>query len=734
MTAAPTLAAPGVHALLGVITFAAPALLAAAGLIMLPIIAHMVARAAGKKLAFPSLMLLGETAADAAKRGRPRRWWLLLLRCLAVLLIVLGFARPQWWSAGSPDQPMPITALVLDASVSTTRTLDGVSAFDSIKAAARQQLADTAEPGPIDVILAGAEPVAALPRPTANRAVARNAIARATPTAARADFAAAISLARQRAAARDLPARVILLTDAQATNLPAPGSATAPGSAPAPGSVPGNSSGNTLDARVVAVGTDDPGNVALSAPAVSPARPRAGQAATLRVTATNHRDTPTRITVTAEIQGNDFNRQTSASLEPRATATLELPAPAEWEPGRYAVTFRLAEHTDALPADDAAHLTATVAPRQRVLLITPDAPDRPTTAAYFLKRALTPLADQQNPIDLDMATPERVDAERLRLADTVVLHRPDTLDADAIPALMGYAQRGAGLVLLLGEAGLGDAWAGYDSLLPLRPGEWIDTPSEPTRWAAAMDTNAQAGGVWSELLDPRQPRFRAALDRLRLPGYRRATPREGASVVLQTAGGEPVLARWGDARGRVVVLSAPLEPSRSDLMRSAVWVALLHTMLADALPATPEPPDARPGEPALKVLADAPLDFDNAARPRVVSPTGEPIHDAQLTRTAAGWQWLVPRPDETGHYRLIAGGTTIDTLAVNLDPRESDLRPASNAQLAALTPPQTASDSATLATSGALPGRDVVDAWGWLILLGLAALAVEMFLLAAWER
>ncbi len=59
-----------------------------------PIVFHLIRRAARERMPFSSLMFLRPTAPKVTKRNKLEHLWLLLLRCLALLLLATGFARP----------------------------------------------------------------------------------------------------------------------------------------------------------------------------------------------------------------------------------------------------------------------------------------------------------------------------------------------------------------------------------------------------------------------------------------------------------------------------------------------------------------------------------------------------------------------------------------------------------------------------------------------------------------
>jgi len=59
-----------------------------------PIVFHLIRRAARERMPFSSLMFLRPAAPKVTKRSKLEHFWLLLLRCLALLLLATGFARP----------------------------------------------------------------------------------------------------------------------------------------------------------------------------------------------------------------------------------------------------------------------------------------------------------------------------------------------------------------------------------------------------------------------------------------------------------------------------------------------------------------------------------------------------------------------------------------------------------------------------------------------------------------
>ena len=72
----------------------APLFLLGLATIAVPVILHMIQRERKDEVEFPSLMFLRKVPYRSFRRQRIRHWFLLLLRCAALLLLLFAFARP----------------------------------------------------------------------------------------------------------------------------------------------------------------------------------------------------------------------------------------------------------------------------------------------------------------------------------------------------------------------------------------------------------------------------------------------------------------------------------------------------------------------------------------------------------------------------------------------------------------------------------------------------------------
>src|SRR5271154_3335648 len=100
-------------------TFVHLTLLAGAGLIVVPIVLHMIMRQQPRRLEFPALRFIQIRRDANRRRLRLRQLLLLFLRCAAISLLALALARPSILASGGllGGSEAPVAAaLVFDTS------------------------------------------------------------------------------------------------------------------------------------------------------------------------------------------------------------------------------------------------------------------------------------------------------------------------------------------------------------------------------------------------------------------------------------------------------------------------------------------------------------------------------------------------------------------------------------------------------------------------------------------
>jgi len=188
----------------------------------------------------------------------------------------------------------------------------------------------------------------------------------------------------------------------------------------------------------------------------------------------------------------------------------------------------------------------------------------------------------------------------------------------------------------------------------------VQPPEDPAALGALNRALAARGVAWrygAPLIEPATTDSGPLVGRVRvLRRYRLETGQSGRTGVLATVGGAPWLVRSGD----VVLLGSRLDPAWTDLPVSAGFMPFMDALVNRLARGEVSLADGAPG--------------DAVALPDLVSEVRQGERD---WRVEAGG---VFRPGEPGAYYLLAGEDTVGAITANIDPRESLLAPATDAQ------------------------------------------------------
>jgi len=104
-------------------TFLAPLFLAALAAILIPIAIHLINFRKPRKVAFSTLAFFQELRQSTLRRLKFKRWLLLLIRSLAVIMLALALARPymQGGNAVFSAQSPVLYGVLIDNSMGMTR-------------------------------------------------------------------------------------------------------------------------------------------------------------------------------------------------------------------------------------------------------------------------------------------------------------------------------------------------------------------------------------------------------------------------------------------------------------------------------------------------------------------------------------------------------------------------------------------------------------------------------------
>lgn len=709
--------------LLASIMLTAPAMLGGLFLLALPLIAHLINRGTRHRIVFPSLRMLRPTKADHSRIYRPRRWLLLLLRAIAVVMLVLMFAQPVWQQharpGAAPDKSAAVV-LLADVSASMGQRSDGVVAMGVMRAAAGRILRELVTGRDrANLVLAGARAEPVFPALTGNLSAVLKSLETVTQTSVRADMEGAITVAGRQLATHAGARHLVILTDRQHSNWEELERKT--------GALP-------PDTHIVCVPISgvEPANVSLSDASVEPALPAVGQPVSLTVRVSNHGGSAVTIPVICRQEGRVVGEKTltlPAGESGEASFSLNFESV-----GFHRVTVEIPD--DGLPADNLFYCVVTVVDRSPVIVIGDDDPDQPGTSSYFLVRGLSPNSGKGDRFRVRHLRGADVEAGQLTDAAGVFLAAPAALTDESIVALADYLHRGGGIWAFAGNPGMDAMVSRLESVIP---GGCLPWTSGAFRVASADTPMHIVGGDWQarmlQAFGPIQQESVAQIPFLRtrdVGAVHQATRR-----LLVFDGGIPALGcRETPGGGRFYLANFAVDREAGDLVRNGFFVALLHRAIEDLQKSIRRHDSHFAGQPLAFVTARS---FDVAAGvPHLKGPDGEIIPDVSLQVNRQDISVNLPIAVATGFHDVIQGDRLLGRVAVNIDPRESDLKRMDESQLLAALKKTGASSVRLYDLQGGNdqhgPGWRGTPLWGWAGALALGMLMCEMLLLGIWRR
>ncbi len=118
--------------------------LAAAAAVAVPILVHLLLRPRARRVDIGTVRFLTLALKESTRRRKLRRWLLLALRCAAVLLLALLFARPYLSRAGTEGRDRE-AILLIDQSASMGAVQSGQTLFARAQDAADKVLKELPE-------------------------------------------------------------------------------------------------------------------------------------------------------------------------------------------------------------------------------------------------------------------------------------------------------------------------------------------------------------------------------------------------------------------------------------------------------------------------------------------------------------------------------------------------------------------------------------------------------------
>jgi hypothetical protein len=634
---------------------------AAAGL---PVAVHFLTRPRPTRMPLSTLRFVREAVYQRRARHRLRDIVLLVLRTLAVLLLALAVAQPQW--GGQPlvserQEGDAVRVVLLDVSQSMAAADHGIEAIERARTIAASYLRYR----PLlqaNLILAAAAPKAVFDAPSTNFDALRDELTHCQALPQRLDAQRALDLAADMlapAGENDRRRReLVIVADFQRASW-----AKADfGQLPADTQIQLESTATT----------EPPANLAILRAEVRSQNTQGG-GAQLIVEIGNFSPTPRRATVEVAIGQSTWRLEAVCPAGRITTLSddIELRR-VGWQSGE----ARLVGVDDALAADNVYPFVVRVKTKPVYALVTGQKIDLRPSSSHFLQCALVPEdADGKDAsgrvIRLD---PADMDATALATADLILLDHPGKLSDEAIQLLCGLLHRGRPVIYVASELidatnlkRLGDA-AGGGLRMPV---EFSPPPAgQPRRNLSIVSARRE------------EPPFRvfgdnipAVLGQLRFAGGLSSRRLENALEEEELAtysDGSACMVCTSSEAGALAVLNADL--AASNLPKTAMFVPLVNELVLRMLERNHRDRPCNCGEPLVVRLpseAGAAAGLQIAAMDNTNDNNSQTLGELADEGPGTTWRWNAPQ--RPGVYSVRRGDDSVFSLSVNLPGEESDL-------------------------------------------------------------
>jgi hypothetical protein len=686
------------------IGFLVPLFLAGLAAIAIPIWVHLTRKQRSLVVPFPSLMFLKQIPFKEDRRRTLHHWLLLALRALAIVLLVLAFARPFFSGSNAlavvGSGPREVVVL-LDRSYS----MAAGDRWESARAAVEREIAGL---GPLDrgnLILfdQGAE---AAVRGESDPGRLRAALDTLEPGWGATRFGPGLKLAQTILEESEHPVReLVLVSDFQRRGWTGEEGVRLP-------------AGTAI--RTVPITGDAGANVAVADVALRRDRFSGLErvAPSARLVRTGG-EGPAEVEVALDIDGREVQRRV-------VTLPAEGAAPVDFAPMQIGArhtrgTVRVPE--DGLDRDDARHFVLSPGTSLPVRILTrPGARAEPT---LFLSRALG--ISEEGTFDASARALGAGALNDIAPGQVVVLADVPFPQGGGGAALREFVEAGGGLVIVVGQSG---GWGGNEDA-------WIGA-----RVGAPVDRLERGGGrigwvdydhpIFQVFRGPRSGDFTGT----RFFRYRALVSSDGEGVLARFDDGSPALVERRIGEGRVLIWTSTLDTDWNDLALQPVFLPFAHQLVRHASGRSETLPWFTVGQVLdvsdARAMATAGL-LEGSEQGEafegdrvVIDPAGSPVRlpggdgPHYLDLQDAGFYTMRPPGDAAGRPLAVA---------VNVDMAESDPAVMDPEEIgAALAATMASEEEGAPRSALALQRADIErrqSLWRLLLVLVLGLLAVE---------
>jgi len=680
----------------------------ALGAIVLPVVIHILNRRRLRKIRFSSLEFINELNKRRMSKVNLRRWIVLLLRTLAVVFLVLAFARPTVRSnasllvaGGAPKS----VVVCLDVSYSMGAEQEEGTVFTRAQSLAAEVVDQCGENDVVNLVAFSARPNVLFESGTRNRQVVKTAIRGMEVTAEGTAIPAAIETALGLAGGPEAAAEEIyVISDFRE-----------PADSVLARDLPKNT---RLILLPVYRGAID--NVSIDRVFTPRKLIRPGEAVRVGVAVTNHSrehsaDFPMELSI-----GGKRKAEKLVNLAPSSSATVTFIITMA-EAGTY--RGRVSKDRDRLPIDDDRGFVLEVSRQIPVTLVRgvkwqADGKTVSPPAWFYVEKALNPRSSSEGEFSVDVVDQSTLAVANLPDRGVVVWTDPEGSDPRRFDLVERYVRGGGALMVFLGN-GPRAAWREEKFQRYLG----CERMTAREKADGVKFVSFSSGGRIFGLFNEEELEL---LSQSRLTRYVGAAGIPADSVLVYFDDGSPGVWECRRGEGRIIVVAASPDLASGNLPLSPMFLPFIHAGVSYL--ASTGGSDSR-GE----CLVGSDLVFDLAPKwsvqtggLRVRAQTGGDIRPVFSQTQEGGIKAVVSQPRDVGFYELLADTTQIMEACVNVDTRESNLNPRALDERAI-------GDARVIEASGNIAGdirreRQGREIYAVLFFLAVAALAAEALL------
>lgn len=690
----------------------------------LPILVHLLTRRRRKTVRWGAMRFLMEAYRRQRRRLRLEQFLLLLVRCVLVVLIGLGLARPMFGADGAGGRGSRTVVLVIDNSLASS-AIDGAgeSDLERSKALALRLIGSLDAMGGdrVGLVTLGGPAAGVVMQPSADVSSVSRAVEGVRATDSMVDLAGGGAVLEGHLGD---DTEVIVLSGWRS------------------GSVPTGQMGSSWDG-VTRLIVSLPGTVELSNVGISSLEPPRSLLVTGGLGPADLA-TPARVRLVRS--GEDVSRagvtRISAWLDPvgggsdsievgqsivrwtagqtEALATVRIRPESVVSSQSFGV-LRVTIEADSVAGDNVRRSPIEMREQLRVGLVAPGRFGQAVGVDRFgprdwVRLALTPSDDGERGLSLVEIEPGALDRPRVAGLDAAIVIRPDLVRVDGWSVLRGLADRG-GLVMVTPAAG--EAVQGWTDAFEEAFGVGWTIGREATELANGPAL-AEPGLESGSLLGVLGGELSFLVEAVHVSRVLKMDGVKDAEVALRVSTGEPMLAatRTENGRGVVGVMASAIDVEWTDLPVKPLMVPLMQELVRQGV---------AQGSSGTTLVAGGL--YDGGGVVRALSPIG-------VGRSMRVGEGGVAIWDE-GAWRSVDGsGAMVGVVAVNADERGGGVDTRTTGQVEAMFAGLGIGEMAVLDAAGVVSGEGLSAAgdaaqregWAWMVLLCAGAFAlIEMF-------